>query len=593
MASQTLTTRSRTQLLLVLGVVTVSVLPLLLLASVSISRQRGVAIDRAYDALEGVAAAQVGHLEGIATADQELSELLASNAQLRNGLIAHDSGDDIDAAKLDGILGAAMNSSDRLVNICLHSRDGTDLASVDPDAGDRYGAYGLRPGSEHYVSRVVGGPAGEPTAITNAEIIVNGVHLGTVTIETDTAAIHELVTDYEGLSETGETSVAQATTDGAQLIAPLRFKDDAVLALIVPQTATAAPITLAMAGEAGRFGDTVDYRQTEVLAVTRHVEKTGWGVVVKIDREEALAGVEHFQGTVAITLAGVILLVLMISFAVGKMVWRPVREVTAAAVSVAGGDRSRRADVYRFDELGDLAGAVNTMTDELVHAATADASRRVELEQVNSLLLSSEERLTHQAQHDELTGLANRFQLRDMLERALVSGAEGGHRIAVLFIDLDRFKMVNDSRGHLAGDQLLLQVAHRIENTMHADDTVARFGGDEFVVVCPDAQSLDRVEALAEGLHASLEGSFTVDGEPEHVACSIGIAISADDSTPDSLVSDADVAMYRAKSAGRNRSVLFDIKMRRWVKDRHDLESALRNALTAGELRFTISRSST
>ncbi|MGI9604121.1 MAG: bifunctional diguanylate cyclase/phosphodiesterase [Acidimicrobiales bacterium] len=572
--------RLTTRIRLVAGVIVVAVLPLLVLAAVSMQRQREVAIEDAYTTLEGMASAQVAHLDSVVAADQELSGLLGSSDQLRAALLAHADGDPTSVAQIEALLAAAMTSSDRLVNICLHGVGETVLATVDPAATERYMGFGLDPLASDYSSLIIEGPDGSPTAVTNSPVVVDGVRIGTVTIETDASGITELATDYQGLNRTGETSIAQPTPEGAQFIAPLRFAPDAVLNVTVPNTMTNAPITLAMAGEEGRFGDTVDYRDADVLAVTRQVDVTGWGVVVKIDRAEALAGVDHFQRTVALTVAAAVFFVLIISLAIGRRVWRPIGEVTAAAVAVAGGDRSRRAQVRRSDELGDLASAVNTMTDELLEASAADTSRRIEVEELNARLTAGEQRLRHQAAHDNLTGLANRSHLRERLEAVLAGPSSS---VSVLFIDLDQFKLVNDSRGHAFGDQLLIQAASRLEAAIGPDDVVARFGGDEFVVLCPDVGPT-QAENLARRIHDALSEIFVVDGHSEHVACSIGIAIAAEGTTPDSIISDADVAMYRAKSSGRNRTVLFDSEMGSWVKARHEVECALREAAVSGEM---------
>jgi diguanylate cyclase (GGDEF)-like protein/PAS domain S-box-containing protein len=197
-----------------------------------------------------------------------------------------------------------------------------------------------------------------------------------------------------------------------------------------------------------------------------------------------------------------------------------------------------------------------------------------------------EHRLAHQATHDPLTGLPNRTLLLDRLEMALARARRHHRRIAVLFLDLDHFKVVNDSLGHGLGDRLLVAIAGRLRATLRPDDTVARFGGDEFVVLCEDLAGRADAVAVAERLLAELAGPFTVDGAEVFVGASVGIAFpDHPDADPETLIRDADAAMYQAKDRGRGRWVVFDNAMRASAVDRLDIGNALRRALERRELR--------
>jgi diguanylate cyclase (GGDEF)-like protein/PAS domain S-box-containing protein len=195
-----------------------------------------------------------------------------------------------------------------------------------------------------------------------------------------------------------------------------------------------------------------------------------------------------------------------------------------------------------------------------------------------------EERLSHQALHDALTGLSNRTLLLDRVRQAVARSARTGRAIAVLFIDLDRFKLVNDSLGHESGDELLVAVAERLLAVVRPDDTVARLGGDEFVVLCEDLGE-EGIVAVAERLRASLAEPYALRGGEVSVRASIGIATPADGgSAAETLVRDADAAMYRAKERGRDRVVVFDDGMRGLAADRLSLEADLRRAIEGGDL---------
>ena len=196
----------------------------------------------------------------------------------------------------------------------------------------------------------------------------------------------------------------------------------------------------------------------------------------------------------------------------------------------------------------------------------------------------AENRLAHQALHDSLTGLPNRTLFRDRLEHALARAERHPGGVAVLFVDLDRFKLINDSFGHAAGDRLLCDVAARLRRALRPADTIARFGGDELTVLCEDLDGEAGARTIAQRIAALFEEPFAVEDGEAFLQASIGIALAGDDATPEDLIRDADAAMYRAKDRGRSGVEVFDEAMRRDARERVATESALRRGIERDEL---------
>ena len=172
-----------------------------------------------------------------------------------------------------------------------------------------------------------------------------------------------------------------------------------------------------------------------------------------------------------------------------------------------------------------------------------------------------------------------------MLAEAIERKPELGGEVAVVFADIDNFKVINDSLGHRTGDELLVAVAERFSHELRPDDVIARFGGDEFVILLERVEDLDDVRGVADRLAAAIREPFELEGQHRFVSASFGVALAEGDAVcADDLIRDADAAMYQAKEQGKARLEFFDESLRTRAVERLELEAGLRNALAGGQL---------
>lgn len=233
----------------------------------------------------------------------------------------------------------------------------------------------------------------------------------------------------------------------------------------------------------------------------------------------------------------------------------------------------------RVVEVEMLALATAWRGETVIQLLAYDVTDRREAERV-------EREITYQSLHDTLTGLPNRLLFVDRVRQALARTSRSGDRVAVMFCDLDRFKVVNDSLGHSVGDRLLREVAERMRSALRPGDTVARFGGDEFVLLCEVSRDPRDVPVIADRVLAALAEPMEVAGRSFTFTASIGVALALSRlSEPEDLIRDAAAATSEAKARGRGRYEVFDEATRARAVGRMQIEAALRKAMDAGELR--------
>ena len=393
----------------------------------------------------------------------------------------------------------------------------------------------------------------------------------------------------ESLSDAGRLLVDETA---AQLHTNLRASDEALLrgrltqlALIIVTLIIGAVLLVWVAANVER-----QYRRArtaldaEGLALRETQEQLDR--VSALEREQALV-LEHIAtGAQAATVMG------QIAQLASKVTNGRCVRVTAGARSVTYPAEADTSGPPAWSARLDTDTTVTTGTVEVFGGAEAlDELALTALQRCGDLVSlaldrdASARQLSHQASHDALTGLANRSLLLARLSESLVAARQGQTQLALLFCDLDRFKMVNDSIGHAGGDNLLIQAARRLSATVRETDTVARLGGDEFVVLCPELPDRAQAIALANRMRDTLSTPYSIEGKEAFVGASIGITF-ADESTVSGaeLMREADVAMYRAKVTEGSHINVFDVDLEAEVAQRLDLDAALRRALERDQL---------
>ena len=297
--------------------------------------------------------------------------------------------------------------------------------------------------------------------------------------------------------------------------------------------------------------------------------------------QHAATAAEVAERTLAYSGAVVLGLLLLVSVLLTLSISLPVRRLTAATRLLAAGDRSARAPRGGSAEIDELAESFNTMADRIARAEGELRAHQAELER------HVDERtraLHHLAHHDPLTQLPNRRHLSARLGAAL-SRAGTRAQLALLFVDVDNFKSINDTLGHSFGDRVLQHIADRLHAAIGDAGLLARLGGDEFTVLLEEVGSADEVAACANRIVSMLQQPLTVDGRLLTTSASVGASLYPDHAADaEGLLRAADVALFRAKELGRNRFALYSPELYDAAAQRFRLEQSLRRAVEGGEL---------
>ncbi|MEN8205388.1 MAG: EAL domain-containing protein [Pseudomonadota bacterium] len=329
-------------------------------------------------------------------------------------------------------------------------------------------------------------------------------------------------------------------------------------------------------------------------------------VYLRSDMEAVHERLIWFLGIVALILLASLLVTVVLSAQLQHIITDPLLRLSAIARQVST-EKNYAVRVIGDgkDELGNLITDFNTMLDEIqsrdnelrenrLKLEERVARRTRELEIANEQLALSKEqaesvasRMEYHAHHDALTGLPNRILLNDRITSELAHARRQQTNAALLFLDLDRFKIINDSLGHAIGDQLLRAISRRLNKCVRDEDTVARLGGDEFMILLPRISGSADAGRIAKKIIERLVDPISCNGHVLHITTSIGISIYPYDGTDaETLIKHADISMYRAKELGRNKAVYYTAEMNAGSRKQLAMETSLRKALEKNQLKL-------
>lgn len=434
------------------------------------------------------------------------------------------------AELVDALYGKAWSTGSEVLDLRVIGADGTSYGETpnftwspyDPSVIDD----ALSSGQPRFGNAFRSEAGGDRLALVAPVTAPGGDVVGALLLETRLGPIVDLVVEHEGFGETSEAHIAQPTADGdAEFITLLRFERDAAFTKVVP-SAKGLPINQSLESPVGQVVRSPDYRAVDSILAIETLEATGWGLVVKIDSDEAFAPVAEVRRAVMWAGAATVLLVVVFAAVLLNPLARRVRRLSLAAQQIAAGRYQSSIGDRAHDEIGELSRSI----DQLAADLDADIKMRA----------LAEQKLRHQVTHDALTGIHNRHYATQRIDEL-----EGDW--SVLFLDLDSFKSINDVHGHGVGDEVLQAVAGRLGTAVPDGATVARWGGDEFVIVLP-ADCGESSRGMTERVRRLFTAPVSTSAGELNVFCSVGLATSTSGrGSVDDVLQEADSAMFAEK----------------------------------------------
>lgn len=316
-------------------------------------------------------------------------------------------------------------------------------------------------------------------------------------------------------------------------------------------------------------------------------------VSLNMNRDMSMIAGSGIRSVMIALVVSSLIFTLLILIYMNRVILARVLSMSKAVKSIGDHDdpsERLKADGYR-DELSGMTGEINAMLGKLLDSRQQTLARESELiiaadelRQEVSERRKAQEEITYLAYHDHLTGLPNRIHFSEHLNHGIQLSKRMGKLLAILFLDLDGFKMINDTIGHMAGDMLLVEVSKRLKATLRQSDTIARLGGDEFIVMVENVSNLDAIRAIADKILDSFRTPFILNNQECFISTSIGVAVCPPDGEDsETLIKNADIAMYRAKEKGKNQYVICNESIKNKVLETMRVSNHLFRALEREE----------
>lgn len=480
---------------------------------------------------------------------EDNSVLIASRTQMRMSLDQwNQSGDPSHLNIIHRILDDARNGLQALKDISIYDPAGNLVAStatqplvgrIDPQRLTR-SSISLQPEGDLVL------------IISQAPLNLNHQTIGYIRLAFFTEFITDLVSDRTGLGETGEWLFAVRHESGDALFTvPLKYDPDAAFNRRVSKDRLDIPTTQALLGNERILSEAPDYVGTPVLASTRYISDLDWGLVAKINEEEVNRQVNQNRTFIYILELVIVALAILAGIGLSVYIAGPIEKLKEYTAKVARG---------RFEEPPQSGGwqEVKELTTDFTYMIRAlkDLNNNLQFKvaERTKALHQANKKLARMATQDPLTGLHNRRYFNDSLEQEIHRARRYGHPLALVILDIDHFKRINDNFGHPMGDRVLKAVADHLMAAVRETDVVSRIGGEEFCLILPES-SKDSALTFLERIRAELaEIKFSSDGSEFSVTSSFGVAfLGANTPDKDTLMAHADLALYQAKQGGRNR----------------------------------------
>ncbi|MCR8923282.1 diguanylate cyclase [Dasania sp. GY-MA-18] len=361
----------------------------------------------------------------------------------------------------------------------------------------------------------------------------------------------ELIEERAGLGTTGEWLIVTRSAEGhALFVTPLKYDKNAAFTRIIDKAQIDIPTTQALLGNEILMDQAPDYMGQPVMAYTRYLPKQDWGLVVKMHESEIAQLTVEFKRVLLLLETVIIALAVIIGVIVSFYIAMPIERLRSFTQKVSSGDYSHNVEPSGWLEAKELTHSFNTMTKSL---RDLNENLLKKVEERTQELDKANQRLLELANKDELTGVNNRRYFEERLGQEIKRAKRNGSSLALVMLDLDYFKVVNDTWGHLAGDQVLKTVSQKLQYCLRDTDIIARIGGEEFCLVMPDG-SYDGVIAHLERIRIDIAAlKIIYESHDISISCSMGLAFCRESDTIQSLMERADDALYLSKNAGRNK----------------------------------------